>query len=274
MKTKTTQPLRSSYLPREPWAKSCLDAAARPAEKFTLVIPTLREAESVAVLLPRIRAELATLPIDYKILVVDDDSGDGIEAVVAAFADNARVQLVTRKGTRGLAGAILHGWEQTDAELLGVMDADLQHPPELLPQLVESVLSGCDLAIGSRYVRGGRVRGWHALRRGLSALAIWASWPLQRAVHPVHDPMSGCFVVRRRCVEGIDFQRHGFKLLLEILVRGRIGEVREVPFVFGTRRAGQSKAGLRTAWEYAGLLARLYRARLSAVQELGEAAAD
>ena len=259
--------LQPSYASREAWAKP-------GARRFALVIPTLREAACMGALLPRVVSALEPLPIEFEILVVDDDSGDGIGAAMAVACADVRVRLIERRGARGLAGAVLHGWQQTDADLLGVMDADLQHPPELVSRLVDEVLAGCDLAVGSRYARGGGVAGWHALRRGFSALAIWAAWPLQRKVHPVSDPMSGCFVVRRHCIEGIGFQRQGFKLLLEILVRGRVNSVREVPFVFGARRAGRSKANLRTAWEYAVLLMRLYRERLRAVARLGEAAAD
>ena len=231
--------------------------------KFALIIPALREAKSPEALLPRVCAVLTGQTAPFEILVVDDDSGDGTDAVVRAASEvDARIRLLVRKGERGLSGAILHGWQHTDAETLGVMDADLQHPPELLPRLLEEMSAGADLAIGSRYAPGGTLGGWNPLRRLVSSVAVAATLPVQRGGLCAKDPMSGYFVVRRHCVENINFQKAGFKLLLEILVRGRIGSVREVPFAFGRRYSGISKAGLKVMWDYLLLLARLYAIRL------------
>jgi dolichol-phosphate mannosyltransferase len=246
---------------------------SKPA--FALVIPALREAECLRRLLPRAREALARGGVPWEILVVDDDSRDGTEAVVQAAAaaaaeDTARIRLLVRRGQRGLSGAILHGWQHTDAAILGVMDADLQHPPELLPQLLELVRKGADLAIASRYAAGGNSGQWNPFRRLISVAAVRFTRPLDGRST---DPMSGFFVVRRRSIEGIDFQQSGFKLLLEILVRGRIRAVREVPFTFGRRPAGFSKAGLKTAWDYLGLLVRLYRLRRTG-QRIAEAASS
>jgi dolichol-phosphate mannosyltransferase len=171
------------------------------------------------------------------------------------------VRLLVRKGQRGLSGAILYGWQNTDAGILGVMDADLQHPPELLPQLLAAIRNGSDIAIGSRYTPGGELGSWNPVRKLLSAAAVWVTWPLQKAGLRAKDPMSGFFLVRRRCLEQIKFQRSGFKLLLEVLVRGRIRSIAEVPFAFGIRYRGASKAGFKVGLEYARLLARLYAFR-------------
>jgi dolichol-phosphate mannosyltransferase len=202
---------------------------------------------------------LDPLEIHYEILVVDDDSADGTGDVVSAIALNdPRVRLIVRKGERGLSGAVLDGWRQTNADVLGVMDADLQHPPELLPRLFEAVSEGNDMAIGSRYTPGGELGGWNLWRKLLSAAAVWVTWPLQRRRARAKDPMSGYFMVRRASVEGIGFQRTGFKLLLEVLVRARLESVKEVPFAFGLRYRGASKANFQVAWEYARLLSKLY----------------
>ena len=234
----------------------------RALEKLALVIPTLYEAENIGGLLDHVRSVLDPLHIPYEILVVDDDSSDGTGDVVSAISlEDPRVRLLVRKGERGLSGAILHGWHSTDATILGVMDADLQHPPELLPQLLSAIQDGRDLAIGSRYTPGGDLGQWHPARKFLSAAAVWVTWPLQRARLRAKDPMSGFFLVRRECVEQVSFQRSGFKLLLEVLVRGRIRSVAEVPFAFGLRYRGASKANFKVAWDYALLLARLYAGR-------------
>jgi dolichol-phosphate mannosyltransferase len=232
-------------------------------EKLALVIPTLCEAENIGGLLQHVRSVLDPVGIPYEILVVDDDSNDGTADVVSEIAkQDPRVRLLVRKGQRGLSGAILHGWQNTDATILGVMDADLQHPPELLPELVAGILSGNDIVIGSRYTPGGDLGKWNPIRKLLSTAAVWVTWPLQKRKLRAKDPMSGFFLVRRTCLDQIPFQQSGFKLLLEVLVRGRIRSLEEVPFAFGSRYRGASKAGFKVGWDYARLLVRLYAARL------------
>jgi dolichol-phosphate mannosyltransferase len=237
--------------------------ANRALEKLALVIPTLCEAENIGGLLGHVRSVLTPLQIPYEILVVDDDSPDGTAAIVSRIAlDDPRVRLLVRKGERGLSGAILYGWQNTDATVLGVMDADLQHPPELLPELISAIEDGRDLVIGSRYTAGGDLGHWNPARKLLSAAAVWVTLPLQRSHLRAKDPMSGFFMVRRCCLPQGAFQKSGFKLLLEILVRGRIQSVREVPFAFGLRYRGSSKANFKVAWDYGLLLARLYAGKL------------
>lgn len=172
--------------------------------------------------------------------------------------EDPRVRLIVRKGERGLSGAVLKGWRSTDAPILGVMDADLQHPPDLLPALVAAILEGNDLVIGSRYTAGGVVGKWNPIRKALSTVAVWATWPIQRPGVRAHDPMTGYFMLRREVIDGIEFQPAGFKLLLEILVRGRLRKVKEVPLTFGARAAGASKANFKVGWDYAKLLLSLY----------------
>jgi dolichol-phosphate mannosyltransferase len=228
--------------------------------KLGLVIPTLNEAGNIPVLLNRIHQSLSTAGIDYEILVVDDNSQDGTADVVNECAEkDSRVRLFVRKGARGLAGAVIHGWEHTDADLLGVIDADLQHPPEVLPSLLEPVLADADIAIASRYANGNGVGEWSRFRLFVSRAGILATAPLQRKDLRVKDPLSGFFVVRRECIEGLELQPEGFKILLEILVKGRIRKAVEVPFQFGNRHAGKSKADFKVALQYFSLLGKLSR---------------
>ena len=257
--------IRPFYTPEEGSAKRSAPQAVpqeRAKEKLALAIPTLREAENLPGLLRHLRSVLDPLKIPYEILVVDDDSRDGTEEIVSAIAaEDPRVRLLVRKGERGLSGAILYGWRHTDAAILGVMDADLQHPPEVLPHLLSAIEAGSDLAIGSRYIEGGRLGKWNPIRKFLSAAAVWATWPIQRAGIRAKDPMTGFFLIRRECINGIEFQPSGFKLLLEILVRARIRSVKEIPISFGLRAQGASKANFKVGWDYARLLARLYADR-------------
>jgi dolichol-phosphate mannosyltransferase len=235
--------------------------AASPAiTSLAVVVPTLHEAANIRTVLDRVRTSLDPLRMPYEIIVVDDDSGDGTENIVHDVASqDARVRLLVRRGERGLAGAISDGWSCSQADVLGVIDADLQHPPELLPQLWERIQGGCDIAIASRYTQPDSLRSWNFARRAVSKLGILLARPVQKPSLAVKDPLSGFFLVRRRCLDGLSLQRHGFKILLEILVRGKIGRAAEVPFVFGLRQGGASKASLGTGLHYFYLLGRLWR---------------
>jgi len=153
----------------------------------------------------------------------------------------------------------MHGWCCTDADLLGVIDADLQHPPEVIVELLEEVMRGADIAIASRYVHPHSMDGWSPMRKFVSWVGISASIAVQRREIRVKDPLSGFFIVRRKCIEGLHFQQTGFKLLLEILAKAPLRMVREVPFRFSPRALGHSKADLMTCAHYASLLWRLWK---------------
>lgn len=229
-------------------------------EKFALAVPTLNEAGNIERLLREVQRVLDPLERQYEILIVDDGSDDGTPEIVQRYAEiDPRIRLLTRHQERGLAGAVLHAWNHCDGDLLGVIDADLQHPPDILPFLLEAMDEGSDIAIASRYVAKDGVTGWNPLRVAISRASTWATVPLQRKAVRVKDPMSGFFVVRREAVDGIEFETKGFKLLLEILVRARIRSVREIPFHFGVRHAGKSKAGASVAFHYLQLLGKLSR---------------
>ncbi|MGO8794732.1 MAG: polyprenol monophosphomannose synthase [Candidatus Sulfotelmatobacter sp.] len=227
---------------------------------FSLIVPTLNEAGNIDTLLSQVTVALSQTEFEYEIIVVDDGSADGtIERVGDWGARDSRVRLLSRAGERGLAGAVLYGWSQSHANLLGVIDADLQHPPELLPKLLQAA-EQADIAIASRYAHDRGLEGWNPVRAAVSRLSTLAASPLiQKKSFRVTDPMSGFFIIHRRCIEGLSFQTTGFKLLLEILVRGRIRTAREVPYQFGLRRAGSSKASATVALHYLHLLSRLSR---------------
>jgi glycosyltransferase involved in cell wall biosynthesis len=157
--------------------------------KFALVVPTLNEAGKIELLLTQLVPALSQSSLMiWEILVVDDRSADGTPGIVNRFAESeSRVRLLVRSDQRGLAGAITYGWAQTDADLLGVIDADLQHPPELLPTLISKVADSCDIAIASRYVQPHSVDGWNPLRATISRISLLASKPVQNPALAVKE---------------------------------------------------------------------------------------
>jgi dolichol-phosphate mannosyltransferase len=230
--------------------------------RLAVVVPTLNEAGNIDKLLGGLTDALRETQYEneYEIIVVDDGSTDGtVEQAREWMRQDSRIRVLSRTGERGLAGAVLYGWRRSRANLLGVIDADLQHPPELLPKLLQAA-ERADIAVASRYSGVHGTTGWNPLRAAISRLSTLAAAPLlsKKGVR-VTDPLSGFFLVHRRCIEGLTFQTAGFKLLLEILVRGRIRTAQEVSYQFGLRHAGQSKASATVAFHYLHLLGRLSR---------------
>ena len=202
-----------------------------------IIVPTLQEAENIEALITQI--EQTGLPF-AEIVFVDDGSTDGTREQIRAFGEKRRVRLVEREGPdRGLAGAIVAGAESTAASLLVVMDADLSHPPRQIGALLRPILMNeADLVIGSRYVRGGATPGWPVWRRVISRAASGLAYPLTG----VRDSMCGFFAIRRDCLLRFAKTAVGFKIVFEVIVRGRKTlRVQEVPIVFRNRERGHSK---------------------------------
>ena len=225
---------------------------------LALAVPALNEADNISSALERASAALRAIP--HEIIVVDDNSSDGTaDRVREVTAKNPHVKLIVREQESGLASAVARAWQSSDAAVLGVMDADLQHPPELLPQLWAQIEGGADLALGSRYVPSASMGDWNWGRRVLARLGIWVTHMALPRARAVCDPSSGFFLIRRQAIENIPLQAQGFKLLVELLDRGRVAKIAEVPFDFGVRRAGKSKGSLKIVGEQLSLLWTLRR---------------
>ncbi len=228
--------------------------------RLSLVIPTFNEAKNVPVLLARLTRALGQSMGACEVIVVDDDSPDGTWRVAEALRTQYPSLRVIRRtsGEKGLAPAVVEGWDQARGELLGVMDADLQHPPGVLPELLQAFDDAAvDVAIASRYCPNGHRLQWNLVRQWLSRGASnLAQAVLPPSAHEVTDPMSGFFVVRRRVLGGAALQPRGYKILLEVLSRGRYAGIVEVPYQFGRRQHGASKLGSAVMRDY---LAQLWR---------------
>lgn len=224
----------------------------------SVILPTYREAENLPLVVPGICRALADAGLRGEVIVVDDDSPDGTGAVAGELAQNCPVRVKVRTGQRGLATAAIAGFGLSGATVCAVMDADGSHAPECLPQLVRPVLSGsADIAIGSRYVKGGSTPAWPWRRRLISRSAGW----LARGLVRLRDPTSGYMAVRRDLLSGLELAPVGFKIVLEVAVRARGARIVEVPIAFRDRELGASKMSLVQTWRYLRHLGRLYRFR-------------
>lgn len=228
----------------------------RPPEpiRVTVIIPTFREAENLPELFRRLAAVREQYLPAMDVLVMDDDSDDGTPEVMAELA-LPWARLVTRKANRGLSPAVMEGFSRATGEIIAVMDADLSHPPESLPDLVAAVVNGADFALGSRYVPGaGTAEDWGWFRRLNSRIATL----LARPFTSISDPMSGFFAFPRRILDsGAPLNPIGYKIGLEVLVKCQCRRVAEIPIFFDQRHRGQSKLSLQEQWRYLQHLRRL-----------------
>ena len=227
---------------------------------ISVVVPTYREAENLPTLVPHLAAVLQAAGVRGEILVVDDDSPDGTVEVCRGLALAHPMRLIVRRGERGLSGAVLHGLREAQGAILAVMDADLSHPPEAVPDLLHAIRAGADFAIGSRYVQGGSTDpAWSLYRRLNSRLARLFARPLAA----VRDPLAGFFALpRSRFAQARDLDPVGYKIGLELLVKCRCRNVVEVPIHFRDRAHGSSKLTLREQMNYVRHLGRLYAYKL------------
>ena len=223
---------------------------------LSLVIPTYNERGNIERLIAELIAAFGGEGIAAEIIVVDDNSPDGTgELLDELSARYPNLQVIHRSGKLGLATAVTDGFARARGELLAVMDADFSHPPNTIPALAKALTEGgADLAIGTRDVQ----LNSSSVRSLSSQIAIWFARPLT----PARDPTTGLFALRRSVIEGVSLSPLGFKILLEILVKGRYRKVHEMPFTFGDRWQGKSKYSFKEILAYLRHCLRLYIWRL------------
>lgn len=245
--------------------------ADQGSKQFSLVIPTYNEGRNIAALVKHLSQLLdPVLPDRYELIVVDDDSPDRTWEVAQALTVNyPQLRVMRRQSERGLSTAVIRGWQVAHGEILGVIDGDLQHPPEVLLKLLAEIEQGADLAVASRHVEGGGVSEWSPVRRFLSRGAqVLGLLILPNVVGRVSDPMSGYFLVHRRAIADQSLNPMGYKILLEVLGRGNVQQVAEVGYVFQERQAGESKVTWRQYVDYLLHLAKLRsRGRISRLRQ-------
>lgn len=236
------------------------------AAQLTIIVPTRNEAANIRPLLQRLQLALAS--IDFGVLFVDDSTDKTAAIITEAAAEFPfPVQVISRPPERrnGLSGAVVEGFQAAEGRWLCVMDADLQHPPEIVPLLLTRAQEAeADIVVGSRKINlvspGGLTRQRALVSQSLTLLArMW----FPRLLKNVSDPLTGLFLVRRTAIDVAALQPDGFKILLELLIRCPGLRVSEVHFDFAPRHEGDSKADVR---EGARFFRHLLRLRLTANQ--------
>ena len=224
---------------------------------ISVILPTYNEAENIKKVIPAITKVFRENAIQGEVIVVDDDSPDGTASIASNFAGSHPVRVLVRKSGRGLSRAVIDGFGLARGQVCVVMDADLSHPVEKIPDMVRPILEGkCDATVGSRYVVGGGTQNWSLLRKIVSK----GAGLLAKGVTALSDPTSGFMAVRRSLLDGVRLDPLGWKIVLEVVVKTK-SRVMEIPIVFADRMEGESKLGLRAQVDYVRHLGRLYAYR-------------
>lgn len=208
--------------------------------ELSLIIPTYNEAKNLPLLLNEIWSILDKNQIDLEFIIVDDNSPDGTGQVAEDLANKYPIKVIHRAGKLGLGSAAIEGFRLSDREVVGVMDADLSHDPIILNDLILS-LGENDIAIGSRFEEGSTVENWYWWRRMLSGTGV----ALARFLTKVKDPLSGYFFLHREVIDRVELKTKGYKILLEILVKGWYKKIIEKSFNFRMRKYSTSKLNSR-----------------------------
>jgi len=214
---------------------------------ISLITPTYNEKENIPLLAEEIFKTVAEYPeIDLELIVVDDNSPDGTGQAAEKLKSHYPIQVVHREKKLGLGSAVMAGFNRSERPYLGVIDADLSHDPTVLPDLILG-LRDKDLTIGSRFQAGSLVEDWPWYRKGTSRAGVYFA----RRLTGVKDPLSGYFFLHREVLNDLTLTSHGYKILLEILIKGKYGSFSEIPFTFRNREYSTSKLNFEEYYLFA-----------------------
>jgi dolichol-phosphate mannosyltransferase len=233
---------------------------------ISVIIPTFKEVENIPHITAAVCEVLSAANMHFEIVFVDDNSEDGSEEAVASLGHKYPVRILVRKGVRGLSSAVLHGIDHSEGDYIVVMDADLSHPATAIPEMINMLDRGdADFVLGSRYVEGGTIHeDWGLFRKINSRLPSLMVFPLTS----VKDPMSGFFALKRKDMPPEDrLSPIGYKIGLEILVKGNFENPGEVPIHFSERKYGESKLSVKEQVYFLRHLRRLFQYRYPAWTE-------
>lgn len=234
-------------------------AASKPAD-LTMVVPTYNERDRLGELTNALFDACGKHGVELELVIVDDNSPDGTGAIADELARTRRVRVIHRAGKLGLGTAVVAGFAVASSDIVGVMDADFSHPPNLVPRMLAVLrATNADVLVASRYVPGGSTPDWPLLRRLMSRSACLAA----RGLSPIRDAASGFFLIRRSIAQGVQIKAGGFKICLELLVRAWPTRLVEIPYRFDDRELGESKMSKKEAAGYLFQLKDLYGVRLA-----------
>ncbi|AJW69704.1 glycosyltransferase [Nitrosopumilus adriaticus] len=231
--------------------------------QISIIIPTYNESQNILNILKSI-GENIPKNILTQAIVVDDNSPDGTGKLVDDYLKNVKkiagytIDVIHRTTKNGLSSAILSGIQRASGDTIVVMDSDLSHPPQIIPKMIDALKQyQCDLVIASRYITGGKILGWNKKRQMISKTAtIIAKKGLGVKIK---DPMSGFFAFKKNIIAGLNFDAIGYKILLEILVKKRGIQIKEIPYTFEDRKFGSSKLGSGIIIDYIKSILKLYK---------------
>jgi len=221
-------------------------------KKVSVVIPTYNERKNIKKLLREL-SEALNGKFEYEIIVVDDNSPDGTADEVRKIARSTHARLISRKTKAGIGSAYKKGAESSRGGIIITMDADFSHNPSVIPQLVEGILNGNDLVIGSRYVHGGEIEKWSLYRRVMSKTANTIAKVLL-GLH-TNDLTTGYRAYTKEALSTIKFQElssTGYSILMEAVFRAERAhlKIKEIPITFYDRKGGNSKLGAAEQLKY------------------------
>lgn len=222
--------------------------------QISIILPTYNESQNILNILKTI-SEIIPKSIRIQTIVVDDNSPDGTGTIVEEYMKNVKkiaehtIEIIHRKAKDGLGSAILRGISQAKGDTIVVMDSDFSHPPQIIPKLIESIKKyQCDIAVASRYIKGGKIQGWSLKRKLMSKFATLIA--KKGLGIDTKDPMSGFFAFKKNIIKELNIDAIGYKILLEILVKTKGVSIKEIPYTFQDRELGSSKLDMKTIADY------------------------
>ena len=192
--------------------------------RHIVIIPTYNEVENIEPLIKEIDEVVNKSIVDFEYIIVDDNSPDGTGAVAEKLKERYPVKVIHRSGKFGLGSAVIEGFGASTREYLGVMDADLSHDPDILNNMVKA-LDECEIVIGSRFAKESNVEQWKWWRKLVSKIGVFFA----KLISGAHDPLSGYFILNRSVIDGAQLETVGYKILFEILVKGKWKKIQEFP---------------------------------------------
>ncbi len=216
--------------------------------KVSIIVPTYNEKDNIELLIERIDSALCE--IDHEIIFVDDSDDDTPDVIEKIAVNKPHVRLKHRTKEKGLATAVLAGFEMAEGVYLACMDADLQHPPEILYPMYMAMESGADYCLPSRFIKGGSDGGLNLYRKLVSATARKLGQIMLKSIRCVSDPTGGLFMVKKSVIDNSSMKPIGWKILIEALATSHYSRIIEIPYTFLPRNAGESKIDMKVTIEY------------------------